>query len=786
MSDGDRQLSENETLKARLAGLTDASLRISEALDIDVVLQEVVDSARRLTSARFGVITTQDESGNLQDLLLSGLTPQQEKQMLGWPHGEDLFAYLRDLGEPLRTVDFEAHAADAGFPGFPIEVGSFLGLQIRVGDVRVGNFYIGGKAGDGEFTSDHEQTLEMFAAQATMAITNARRYGDEQRAKADLEALFSTSPVGVVVLDARTREVVRVNYEARRIVGAAKAEETDFSEHADQLTYQRIDGQEIPRSDLPLERVIRTGEPVRAEEIVILRPDGEAVTTLFNATPTRSDDGAIVSVFATIQDMTPLAEMERLRAEFLGMVSHELRVPLTSIKGSAATAQSASPPLDPSEARQFFQIIEEQADLMRDLINNLLDLTRIETGTLQVSPAPADLAPVIEQAKAAFAASGQTADIKLRLDADLPQVLIDPRRIAQVLHNLFANASKFSPEWSTIEVAARQRDLDVAVTVSDDGIGIESQRLPSLFNKFSRADIGGEDRVHGYGLGLTICKGIVEAHGGRIWAESEGLGLGSQITFTIPSANFVDTSSEARPQPSISTLASTRIERIMAIDDDPQTLRYIRTTLADAGYTAVLTGDPTDFDRLLEAEKPHLVLLDLVLPGTDGFQLMKRIPSATGTPVIILSGRGGDQDLARAFEMGAADYIVKPFSPTELLARVAAVLRRRTVAQQAELYRLGDLTVDFAARTVKVGGRPAKLTPTEYRLLHELCSNAGRALTYDQILHQVWGQDTSGDERRVRTSVKDLRRKIGDDARKPNYIITVSGVGYRMATTESS
>ena len=127
---------------------------------------------------------------------------------------------------------------------------------------------------------------------------------------------------------------------------------------------------------------------MRAEEIVIRRPDGREVTTLINATPIHSEDGEIVSVVATIQDITPLEELERLRAEFLGMVSHELRTPLTSIKGSAATARSASVPLDPAETRQFFRIIEEQADHMRDLINNLLDLARIEAGTLSLHRNP--------------------------------------------------------------------------------------------------------------------------------------------------------------------------------------------------------------------------------------------------------------------------------------------------------------------------------------------------------------------------------------------------------------
>ena len=171
-----------------------------------------------------------------------------------------------------------------------------------------------------------------------------------------------------------------------------------------------------------------------------------------------------------------------------------------------------------------------------------------------------------------------------------------------------------------------------------------------------------------------------------------------------------------------------------------------------------------------------------MLPATNAFELIRRIPRILNVPVIILSGRGDDSNVAEAFELGASDYIVKPFSPTELLARIAAALRRQALSRHTEPYRVADLTVDYITRIVTVGGRAVKLTPTEYKLLSELCTNAGRALSYEQLLARIWEQDSGSDVQRVRTLVKDLRVKLGDNARNPTYILTVPGVGYRAAT----
>jgi DNA-binding response OmpR family regulator/nitrogen-specific signal transduction histidine kinase len=523
---------------------------------------------------------------------------------------------------------------------------------------------------------------------------------------------------------------------------------------------------------------------VQAEEVVIHLPNGERVSTLINATPIYSKDGEIESVVATIQDITPLEELARLRAEFLGMVSHELRGPLTSIKGSAATALRPSAPLDPAETRQFFRIIEEQADHMRDLISNLLDLTRIEAGTLSIAPEQTDVAVLIDQAKNAFLSGGYRNVVEVDIGPDLPPVRSDGQRIVQVLHNLLTNASKYSREWSPIGVTGSLQDLHVVVSVTDQGRGISADRLPHLFSKFSRTDGDDRDeRAGGYGLGLAICRGIVEAHGGRIWAESDGHGRGTRFTFTIPTVDDTDSGETALPAVASagSGDATTASECILAIDDDPQVLRYVRNTLSEAGYTPILTGDPDEMDQLLKVEKPDLVLLNLVLPGTDGFELMKRIPDILDVPIIVLSGRGKGHDITRAFELGAADYVVKPFSPTELVARLKAALRKGAVRRQPEPFSLGDVSIDYMERIVTVSGRLTQLTPTEYKLLYELSTNAGRVLTHDKLLQRVWGEDRSADLRVLRSFVKSLRYKLGDDARNPSYIFTEPSVGYRLA-----
>ena len=303
------------------------------------------------------------------------------------------------------------------------------------------------------------------------------------------------------------------------------------------------------------------------------------------------------------------------------------------------------------------------------------------------------------------------------------------------------------------------------------------EQLPYLFRKHAgAAGGGGEPGAGGYGLGLAICRGLVEAHGGRIWAASGGTGQGTRFTFTLPVAEEAGGGAPSRSRTPRKTGAEARI---LVVDDDPQMLRYVRDALAEAGYSPVVTGDPRDLSRVIRLEHPRLVLLDLLLPGTDGIKLMEQVPELADLPIIFISGYGRDETIARALEMGATDYVVKPFSPTELTARVKAALRRRA---EPEPFVLGDLAVHYQQRRVTVADRPVTLTATEYDLLRVLSINAGRVATYDSLLRQVWaGRNRGiGDAKLVRAFVKKLRRKLGDDAGRPAYILTEHGVGYRM------
>ena len=794
MNRPDERQREIAELRERLSLLSQASLRITEDLEFNAVLQGVLDSARSLTGARYGVIALHDDGGVPEDFLSSGMTADEANRLWTLPDWPRHFEYLSKIPGPLRVPDLVGHLRSLGLPELrpPVSVGekvSFLASPVLHRGERVGSIYLAEKELKQEFSQEDEETLVLFAAQAAMAIANARKHQEEQRARTDLETLIDTSPVGVVVFDAFTGAPKSINREAQRIVDILRDPDQTPDQILEILTFRRGDGRKVSLREFPMADLLRIGETLRAEEIVMEVPDGRSVTVLLNATPILSDDGAVESMVVTMQDMADVEELERLRAEFLAMVSHELRAPLASIKGSAATVLDSPTELEPAVVRQFFRIIEDQADHMHELVADLLDVARIETGTLPVSPEPAEAAMLVDRARNTFISAGGRNTLDIDVEPNMPLVMADRRRILQVLANLLSNAARHSDESSIIRVTAVREDVHVAVSVADEGRGIPAESLPHLFRKFSGTrseDVGGNT-----GLGLAICKGIVEAHGGRIWAESDGPGLGARFTFTLPTAEGTESGTVGRIPPVsersslIGQWDSGERVKVFAVDDDPNDLRYIRDTLIESGYAPVVTGDPGEALRLMEEEKPDLALLDLMLPGADGVELMQDILRVADLPVIFLSAYGQDDLIARAFDMGAADYVVKPFSPTELSARIRAALRKRAVSEPSEPYVLGDLTIDYAERIVTLAGHPVRLVAMEYKMLAELSANAGRVMTYERLLERVWGEKIGDDVRPMRTIVNKLRRKLGDDADNPSYIFTEPRVGYRMPRGET-
>ncbi len=758
----------------RASRLSAAILRVNASLDLETVLEEVVESARALTGARAGVITMIDGRGELQELVIRGLSPGDHREIVTWPDGERLFKHLQDLPGPLRVADFPDHLRSLGLSPTPFGVMTLQATPMHHRGEHLGSFFLADKEDGEPFTSADEEILVLFASQAALAIANARTHRDVERARADLAALIETSPVGVAVFDAATGHMVSFNPEARRIVEHLMTPGRPKEELLELITVRYASGREMSLEELPLSRRLGHAEPMRAEEVELSVPDGRSVRVLLNVTPIRSEEGGIVSVVVTMQDLAPLEELERMRAEFLGMVSHELRAPLTSIKGSAATVLDAKPLPSQAEMVQFFRIIGGQADHMRGLISNLLDAGSIEAGTLTVQPESSDVAALIDRARNTFVSGGGRQAVLIDLPRDLPRVMADRERIVQVLTNLLSNAGRHAPPSSAIRVEAAREDGYVAVSVSDEGRGIPPERVPHLFRK--RVKPG-----EGTGLGLLICKGLVEAHGGRIRAESGGTGQGARLTFTVPAAGEAER--EAATPGGWPRLRADRADRgrILVVDDDPQTLRYVRDILSDAGYAPLATGEPGEVPSIIRAERPRLVLLDLVLPGTDGIELMRRTPELADLPVIFISVYGRDETIAKALESGAADYVVKPFSPTELVARVQAALRARP-----ETFVHGELAVDYDLRRATVAGSDIPLTTTEFDLLRVLSAAGGRIVSTEALLRQVWGRRSADDTDRLRTALKKLRKKLGDDAANPTYIFNEHGVGYRFVRPEGA
>jgi two-component system KDP operon response regulator KdpE len=221
--------------------------------------------------------------------------------------------------------------------------------------------------------------------------------------------------------------------------------------------------------------------------------------------------------------------------------------------------------------------------------------------------------------------------------------------------------------------------------------------------------------------------------------------------------------------------------RILIVDDEPQIRRALRTALAGHGYDVEVADNGETALTILPTWQPDALVLDIVMPGIDGIEVLRQTRTWSEVPVIVLSARGDERDKVQALDLGADDYLTKPFGMDELLARVRAILRRRGESQES-LLRFGDIEIDLTRRVVTKAGGEVHLTPTEYDLLRVLAVNAGKVLTHRQLLERVWGAYAADNSQQLRVYINYLRRKLEDDPASPRWIVTDPGVGYRLKT----
>jgi two-component system KDP operon response regulator KdpE len=225
--------------------------------------------------------------------------------------------------------------------------------------------------------------------------------------------------------------------------------------------------------------------------------------------------------------------------------------------------------------------------------------------------------------------------------------------------------------------------------------------------------------------------------------------------------------------------------RILVVDDEPQILRSLRTTLASHGYDVQTAATGEEALAAVDGRLPDLVVLDLVLPGLSGLEVCRRLRARSSLPILVLSARGDERDKVAALDLGADDYLTKPFGVNELLARIRAALRRAVGARgPSAVVEAGALRVDFDRRQVTLDGAEVRLTPTEFELLKVLVANAGRVLTHGYLLRTVWGPEYEGESQLLRVFIGQLRRKVERDPSRPQHILTDPGVGYRFRTDD--
>ena len=352
------------------------------------------------------------------------------------------------------------------------------------------------------------------------------------------------------------------------------------------------------------------------------------------------------------------AEIVRAKDELISLVSHEMRTPLASLVGFTELLMTRDS--SPDQRHRYLDIMLQEARRLTGLINDFLDLQRLEGTRHKLKTAITDIRPLIERAAASVPDDPKT-PIRINLEGELPLVVVDPDAVLQVINNLLSNARKYSPEGGEILFKARAIGENVELSVEDHGLGLATEELNKLFNKFYRADRAERLKIKGTGLGLAICRRIVEAHGGHIEARSDGIGKGSRFSFTVP----------------VAPLALPNAD-VLLVEDDHEFAKLMEAELKDNGLSSVWAPEAETANRLMDAGGPKAVVLDLLLPVLQGEEFLIGLRTTRGSsiPVVIVTMRPvGPDEQSALMSLGATAV----FGKNSASVKAAAALLRNAL-----------------------------------------------------------------------------------------------------------
>jgi PAS domain S-box-containing protein len=403
-----------------------------------------------------------------------------------------------------------------------------IALPLQVTGKMIGLIYVLRPRLAESFSSSDQRVLSAFADQVAISLQNARLASQLAEERYKIESILESSADGIMTIDP-DRRILSFNASMERLTGW-KREEAIRGYCFEVLRLRDSQGANLCQTRCPIAKGI---EGFSSLDGIITTKDGQNVDVGVNYSMAHSSGGSILTTVVNIRDITRLRQIEDMRAAFLATVSHELQTPISIIKAYASTLARSDVQWSQQTIRDKLQAIEEEGDRLSELVSKLLHTSRLEAGDLSLNKLLLDLPKEAHKLAKRFAGLTQIHEVKVDFPQDFPPVLGDPERIEEVLMNLIENAMRFSPRGGIITIKGETLGNEVSVTVADEGIGIPLRDQERIFERFYKVEDSLAKPTQGTGLGLYIGKTIIEAHGGRIWVESE-LGKGSRFTFTLP------------------------------------------------------------------------------------------------------------------------------------------------------------------------------------------------------------------------------------------------------------
>ncbi|MBW4564533.1 MAG: response regulator [Mojavia pulchra JT2-VF2] len=447
----------------------------------------------------------------------------------------------------------------------------------------------------------------------------------------------------------------------------------EIAEILGKSTFDLMAVNEVKRFAQVISYFISTQQPFTRLEKTLTHKDSHLVVLETSGSPVFDCQGVFQGYRGIARDITERREIERLKDEFVSVVSHELRTPLTSIRGALGLLANGVVRTQPQKSQRMLDIALNNTDRLVRLINDILDIERIESGKVTMTKQACDAASLMIQSADTMRDMAEKAGVTLSVSPVATRLWADPDRIIQVLTNLLSNAIKFSPEGSTIWLTAelvrseqveRNSSLELLFQVKDRGRGIPADKLETIFGRFQQVDASDSRKKGGTGLGLAICRSIVQHHGGRIWAEST-LGEGSTFYFTLPVLGSESAVAIADPSNPL----------VLVCDDDPSIRDVMQAMLEKQGYRAVTVASGQAAIEQAVAQPPDAILLNLMMPGMHGWEtlaILKQQPNTQKIPIIILSGLL--PDAREVPHPGISDWIVKPPEQQQLFQALKRAL----------------------------------------------------------------------------------------------------------------